>query len=223
MRVDLVIWDAKYYRERDSERTPSSPVKRMITDLALLGESYGVLLFAFFSGTPDIAAISDDQEAAAQQLTPKIGADQTLTPQTVTIRQLRPSLNADQMSLEGRLRVLLNDAHTRLAQPRILACHGIFLDTLSVGKRVGMVDRYGVKIGNDANEPADELLICPKPHIGDWHVDLVSRTRHCCKDAQLCHILGQPQARPPVRPPRSANDLLRELHAPTTRCWKTRR
>src|SRR5262249_8317613 len=69
-----VVWDAKYYRERESERTPASPVKRMIADLALLGESYGVLLFAFLSGTSG---------TAPQRLAPSIGADQTLTPQEV--------------------------------------------------------------------------------------------------------------------------------------------
>jgi hypothetical protein len=45
-----VVWDAKYYRERDSDDAPSSPIKRMIADLSLLGETYGVLLFAYLRG-----------------------------------------------------------------------------------------------------------------------------------------------------------------------------
>jgi hypothetical protein len=201
-----VVWDAKYYRERESERTPSSPVKRMIADLALLGESYGTLLFAFLSGARDPESTTAS-ELAPQCLTPMIGVDQTLMPQEVAMRQLRPVLDSDQEGLDMRLRELLDDAHARLAPPRVPACHGIFLDALSVGERAGIVDRYGVAIGTDA----DELLICPKPHIGAWRADLVSRSRHCCQDARLCHIVGQPLARPPVRPPRSAEELLREL------------
>jgi hypothetical protein len=59
--------------------------------------------------------------------------------------------------------------------------------------------------------PADDLLLCPKPHIGPWRVDLVSRSRHCCQDATRCHIVGQATAQKPVRPPRTAEDLLKEL------------
>jgi len=199
-----VVWDAKYYRERESERTPSSPIKRMIADLALLGEPYGVLLFAFLSGATTNTDIAD---LMPQRLAPTIGQEQTLTPQEIGVRQLRPVLDADLASLDTLLRGLLNDAHARLAPTRAPACHGIFLDALSVGEPVGIVDRYGAAI----NAAADELLICPKPHIGAWRVDLVSRTRHCCQDARLCHIVGQPLARPPVRPPRSAAELLREL------------
>ncbi|MBP1468951.1 hypothetical protein EYB53_024800, partial [Candidatus Chloroploca sp. M-50] len=33
-----VVWDAKYYRERERAAAPSSPIKRMIADLTLLGE-----------------------------------------------------------------------------------------------------------------------------------------------------------------------------------------
>lgn len=193
-----VIWDAKYYRERESERTPSSPVKRMIADLTLLGESYGVLLFAFLSGASGGAPL---------RLAPTIGADQTLAPQEVAARQLQPALDGAAEMVRDLLCPLLDDAHARLAAPRVPACHGIFLDTFSVDERVTLVDRYGASTGTDA----DELLICPKPHIGAWRVDLVSRARHCCQDARLCHIVGQPLARPPVRPPRSAEELLREL------------
>ncbi|HMO58869.1 MAG TPA: hypothetical protein PKC19_16050, partial [Roseiflexaceae bacterium] len=56
-----------------------------------------------------------------------------------------------------------------------------------------------------------ELLICPKPHIGPWRVDLVSRAVHCCADAALCHIAGRPGAQKPVRPPRDIDTLLREI------------
>jgi hypothetical protein len=78
---------------------------------------------------------------------------------------------------------------------------------LSAEGRAHLVDRYGAAIGAEPGE----LLICPKPHIGPWRADLVSRSLHCCQDARLCHIIGQPGARPPVRPPRNAEELLKEL------------
>jgi len=103
--------------------------------------------------------------------------------------------------------MVLDDAHRRLRAPQMPRCHGIFLDALSAAERDGGVDRYGEALEG----PAEELLVCPKPHIGAWRVDLVSRERHCCQDARLCHIVGRPDARKPVRPPRSAEELLREL------------
>jgi hypothetical protein len=42
-------------------------------------------------------------------------------------------------------------------------------------------------------------------------VDVVSRERHCCQDAWLCHIIGQAGAQKPLRPPRTAEELLTEL------------
>jgi hypothetical protein len=57
----------------------------------------------------------------------------------------------------------------------------------------------------------DDLLVCPKPHIGPWRVDLVSRAEHCCRDGRLCHIISQPGAAPPVKPPRTPRELLKEL------------
>lgn len=47
-------------------------------------------------------------------------------------------------------------------------CEGIFLDALSASERPGISDRQGHPIGG----PSDDLLICPKPHIGPWRIDL---------------------------------------------------
>lgn len=84
---------------------------------------------------------------------------------------------------------------------------GIFLDALSAAERTAISDRWGRALDN----PRDELLICPKPHIGPWRVNIVSRARHCCQDGQLCHIIGMPGAQKPVRPPRDIESLLREI------------
>ncbi|NJM05236.1 hypothetical protein HC891_01870 [Candidatus Gracilibacteria bacterium] len=90
---------------------------------------------------------------------------------------------------------------------RVPRCHGIFLDALSAADATPLADRWAQSLNDDASN----LLICPKPHIGPWRIDLVSRRTHCCNDARLCHIINQPDAQKPVRPPRDINDLLNEL------------
>ncbi|NJP06566.1 MAG: hypothetical protein HC837_13520 [Chloroflexaceae bacterium] len=196
-----IIWDAKYYREREQEGAPSPPVKRMLADMHLLGEPYGVLLFALLGGATDSAA--PHGHVADYHLTPIPGYDQTSIPdQHIAIRQLLPDAH-----VRDTLTDLLTNAHTRLQQPRIPACHGVFLDSLSAAQRVTFHDRAGQPL----TSPHEELLLCPKPHIGPWRVDLVSRDQHCCQDPHLCHIVGRSGSHKPQRPPRNAEELLREL------------
>ncbi|WP_129672687.1 hypothetical protein [Candidatus Chloroploca sp. Khr17] len=194
-----VVWDAKYYREREERAAaPSSPIKRMIADLALLGEHHGTLLFAFLTGEGAATPGS-----GGYHLSPA-DRDQTIVPdQQVRIQPLCPA--ADLHGLRALLSALLDDAHRRLREPRLPRCQGVFLDALSLAERGALVGRQG-----DTLAP-DDLLVCPKPHIGNWRLDLVSREHHCCRDGRLCHIIGQPGAAPPVRPPRTSRDLLKEL------------
>jgi hypothetical protein len=195
-----VVWDAKYYRERDQAGAPALPIKRMVADLNLLGESRGVLLFAFLKGKHG--------DHTSYSLAPDPRRDQTLLPgQAVIVRSLCPALPSADSAVHVTLVGLLDDAHRQLAQPRLPRCSGIFLDTLSAVERVAITGRDGTTLGNDFGE----ILVCPKPHIGPWRVDLVSRTQHCCKEGRVCHIIGQAGARKPVRPPRTAEDLLKEL------------
>lgn len=242
-----VIWDAKYYREQESPNAPAMPIKRMLADLTLLGESLGVLLFAFLTpGMPESPPMNaDDHDSnrppmnAAQpqmpadptrthetisenqsdprhqrplhqsyQITPDPQRNQPLMPdQTVTMQPLCPAWEQHTGAVQRVLQALLEMAHARLQQPRRPVCRGVFLDTLSVTDQPGLTDRAGRPL----DVPADDLLLCPKPHIGPWRVDLVSRSRHCCQDATRCHIIGQATAQKPVRPPRTAEDLLKEL------------
>jgi hypothetical protein len=195
-----VVWDAKYYRERESAAAPSSPVKRMIADLTLLGEDDGTLLFAFLAGPT-----KGSQQAAplSYRLAPA-DRDQPLVPnQRVTVQALCPS--DEPADLHAALADLLDVAHSRLSQPRTPRCQGVFLDALSLAEQHQLAGRDGVALAGDA------ILACPKPHIGPWRVDLVSREAHCCRDGRLCHIIGQAGAAPPVRPPRTAKELLVEL------------
>ena len=191
-----VIWDAKYYRERDRNSAPSGPIKRMLADLALTGETRGSLLFAFLQADEsDDAASADGAGVLVQRLRPLGDAAQSLDP---TIRIDVVALCPDQPSEETQrvLAHLLDQVHADLRKPVVLACHGVFLDTLSAEGRL-LVNRWGKAIESTAND----LLICPKPHIGPWHVDIVSREQHCCQDGRLCHIVGRADARKPIRPP----------------------
>ncbi len=101
---------------------------------------------------------------------------------------------------------LLNQAHLQLAMPIVLRCVGVFLDQTSAASQAGLVDRYGRNLSD-----LSELLLCPKPHIGPWRVDLVDRSLHCCKDRMLCQIVGRPGATVPLRPPRTPEQFLTEL------------
>lgn len=198
-REGAVIWDAKYYRQRASDRTPSPPIKRMISDLALVGERYGVLLFAFRNEA------QADSDSSIQHIAPA-PHNQVTPPQEIAIRQVRPALERGERTLHQLFGELLNDAHDRLKQPAVLACHGVFLDAASIGTKA-LATSAGTPIASQTND----ILVCPKPHIGPWRIDIVSRSEHCCNDPRFCHIAGQPGASPPVRPPRTAEELLQEL------------
>lgn len=195
-----VVWDAKYYRERDTADAPAPPIKRMVADLTLIGETHGTLLFAFLKGQSSLEP--------GYHLQPAAPRDQTLLPtQVISIQQLRPGLPGITSSVRDHLVALIAGAHEQLGSPRIPACYGVFLDALSAQDSGALTDRWGATLESTAGD----LLLCPKPHIGPWRVDLVSRSRHCCSDARLCHIVGQPTARIPLRPPRSAEELIQEL------------
>jgi hypothetical protein len=187
-----VIWDAKYYRERESTSAPASPIKRMIADLNLLGEPYGILLFAFLK--------EPEHEQANYALSPNMLHSETLIPQqSIVIRQLRPALPESGSNVHGILELLLNDAHQRLRRPADIRCHGVFLDALTVNAHGALASAAALRYRNGsaliaADTPAetalDTLLLCPKPHIGPWRIDVVSLERDCCQNAQRCHILG---------------------------------
>ena len=198
-RESGVVWDAKYYREREEHTSaPSSPVKRMLADLTLLGEQYGTLLFAFFAGENATTQVSDSYHLSPAD------RDQTIVPdQQVTVQALCPDTTIQR--LRTTFIGLIDAAHGRLREPRIPRCQGVFLDSLSLAERGALIGRQGETL-----VPHD-LLVCPKRHIGHWRVDLVSRTEHCCRDGRLCHIIGQPGAAPPVRPARTPREFLHEI------------
>ena len=201
-----VIWrepgyvlDAKYYRPKDDNpKAPSEPIKRMIADLQLMGERHGALLFAFHGDTPgDNGAGSVWHTTLA--LEPRRA--QFVQPDVrVELWRTQPSIADDQHELHDRLRTILDHVHVQV-KPIEIRCHGVFLDTLSANAQGalsstrGLVDRQG--------EPwpsaLDDVVICPKPHIAPWRIDLVSVVRDCCQNGTLCHIMRQPNAVKPRR------------------------
>lgn len=208
---DRLIWhepgyilDAKYYLPHDSDAMYSEARKRMLADLQLLGERHGALLFAYSHSeqTPD------DAEQRPHQLG-------RLHAKTDTGFNLSQHIQIDGWQIPPHsaangaayLRTVLDRVHAQLATSIPIACHGVFLDQLSVNDQL----LQHPEMKELLNGPSNDILICPKPHIGPNHIDIVNRSLHCCADARLCHIIHQPNASKPVKPPRNAEDLLQEL------------
>ena len=204
-----VIWDAKYYRPFDDKKVPSGPIKRMIADMALLGEENGTLLFAFLTQDAELSEVPEDSEAPSPIYTiaPDRRFAQTVMPmQAVLLRQLQPQSASGPSAVRSTLHELLESTHSRLAQPREIACHAIFLDSLSAVNQPTLLAGYGI-----AATDLDEAVLCPKPHIGAWRIDLVNRRKQCCEDGAVCQIIGLANKRKPIRPLRTVEDLLSEL------------
>jgi hypothetical protein len=226
---DTLIWrepgyvlDAKYYRPRPSRKAPGDPVKRMLADLHLTGERHGALLFAFQGGPeaqqsdeeadettdePDVATLPQ-AHAPLYEVAPNATGAQTTVPDVrVGVWRVQPTIEGGPQAAQAVLRALLDHVHQTLSERVEVRCRGVFLDSLSVADAADLRDRAGQTL----TSAPEDLLLCPKPHVGPWRVDLVSRTQHCCQDGRLCHIVGQPDSRKPVRPPRTAEELLHEL------------
>ncbi|GAB4215148.1 MAG: hypothetical protein OHK0022_54700 [Roseiflexaceae bacterium] len=189
------LLDAKYYRPKaaGSEKKPSEPVKRMIADLQLTDERYGALLFAFHGHSPATGANTiRPNPKRAHSVAPDVRVDQW---------QIRPAPQAGSSEIRARLTAVLERVHAALGQPVAPRCRGVFLDTLGVDAHGRLASAAGLAGRDGAPLPGDlsDLLVCPKPHIGPWRVDLVSLSRDCCQNAAVCHIKHQPGAQPPRR------------------------
>ena len=199
------VLDAKYYRPSDSSKAPSSPIKRMIADLELTGEQHGKLLFAFHGpATDDSTDAADDTTEPATPLAGRIQphpdrAQRVAPDLRITIKQILPGFVAEGTH-DTLVTELLEAAHVALRPHIPIRCHAIFLDSLTATAHGTLADAASLQQRNghklSAPPPGetalDDLVVCPKPHIGPWRVDLVSRTHDCCQNAALCHILSVP-------------------------------
>ncbi len=197
-----VIWrepgyllDAKYYRPHDDDpKAPTGPIKRMIADLHLTGEQYGALLFGFHGATP-----GTDQ---AESVVPDFRKAQLVDPDLeIVLQHIRPQGAGDSAELDRVLSAVLNMIHTRLQRRVPVRCHGVFLETLTANGHGSLAEAAGLfaRNGNAHEGELSDLVVCPKPHIAPWRVDIVSLAQDCCTNPILCHIKGQPGVRRPQR------------------------
>lgn len=196
-RESGMVWRGIYNLRQYA--TANIPFQQIIADLSLLGESYGMLLYA--SGSSNVLPFT---------LSPA-EHHPTAAPQRVESKSLSPRSDADMNAFHEELVSLLDSIHEQLCEPPELTCQGVFLDTASLdeAKNLLLFDRGGNLLSD--KEQLKNLLICPKPHIGPWRVDVVNREQHCCKDGAICHMVGYPDVQPPIRPPRTVEQLLEEL------------
>lgn len=210
------VLDAKYYRPQSAARTPGEPVKRMLADMLLSGERDGALLFAFQSAAQEEAEPDNGDELllaqASQTITSPHQPLYTVTPDAVGIQTAQPDMQVEvwriQPALEEHaqrvqecLQHLLEHAHQRLKNRVDIRCRGVFLDSLSATAHGDMAAASDLlqRDGTAIQESIEDLLFCPKPHIGAWRVDLVRLQHDCCINPHLCHIMQQADAHQPQR------------------------
>jgi hypothetical protein len=98
------------------------------------------------------------------------------------------------------LRALLNHVHQTLSERVEVRCRGVFLDSLGATAHGALAAARDLVL-RDGTIAADldDLLLCPKPHVGPWRVDLVSLQDDCCANPHRCHILHQEGTKKPQR------------------------
>ncbi len=199
------VLDAKYYRPiSDDPKNPAGPIKRMIADLQLTGQRYGALLFGFHGQQP--------ADEAHRLIAPRQQQAQYIQPDTQIVPlQIAPILEQD--ALHRHLERLLAQVDRALAERVPVRCHALAFEPLLANAH-GLLE-HTAGLATRTGDPTDlpDLLLCPKPHIAPWRVDLVSRSRDCCTNSQVCHIIGQPGIRPP-QPLDTLNDITSALRPP---------
>jgi len=187
-RAHQVVLVAHWLPPDQSHRGGLAAAKRLLADLLLSDRRHGVIVHALPAGTTD---------AAYHRIAPAAdGLAHHAAPPPLDVWCVPPSSPEHATS---RIATILEAAFRRL-ETEPPACHGIFLDQLSVAERGAAAGLHG-----------EDLVLCPKPHLGPGRLAVVSRSLHCCRDATRCHIAGRPDARPPLRPPRSIHDLQAEV------------
>lgn len=232
---DTLIWrepgyvlDAKYYRPRPSSKAPGDPVKRMIADLHLTGERHGALLFAFQDGPnpqqsdeeadehtdePDVDILPQAHHSL-YEITPTPTGKQTTTPDMrVGVWRVQPTIDGSGQQTQHILRSLLDHIHQTLTDREEVRCRGVFLDSLGATAHGALAAAHNLvqRDGAAITETLDDLLLCPKPHVGPWRVDLVNLHHDCCTNPHLCHIVQQEEARKPQRL-MTLNDVTAAIH-----------
>jgi hypothetical protein len=219
---DTLIWrepgyvlDAKYYRPRPSTQAPGETVKRMIADLHLTGERHGALLFAFqeraaaqepdekadeTTNEPDVDTMTQTHEPL-YEVVPNATGQQTTTPDLrVGVWRVQPTIESGGQQAQQVLWSLLDHIHQTLTKREEVRCRGMFLDSLGATAHGALAAARDLMLRDGAiADDLDDLLLCPKPHVGPWRVDLVSLQHDCCANPHRCHIKHQKRVRKPQR------------------------
>jgi hypothetical protein len=168
-REPPVVLDAKYYLEGSDPTRTHGPIKKLLGDMALLDTTTGVLFF------PQLPEPEPGQQTT--RIIRRDGQRYAATTQTqqVHLYHLDPSLPFQ--LIQQRLSAILNMATQHLPERPAPTCHGFWpdIDTLNASQ----------------NTPAEQTLLCPKPHIGPGIIDLVHVEHDCLKNPRLCHVIGQ--------------------------------
>ncbi|MBC8077187.1 MAG: hypothetical protein H7Y32_14010, partial [Chloroflexales bacterium] len=156
-------------------------------------------IFAFHGAAPDAVPAG---EGAGGVVAPIGSSAQYIQPDLrVAIWRTQPEIEGDAPALAQRLADILDRVHAALTAHVAVRCHGVFLDALSANAHGALASVNGLlrRDGTALADDLEDLLVCPKPHIAPWRVDLVSHTRDCCANATLCHIKHRPHAGKPQR------------------------
>jgi hypothetical protein len=199
------VLDAKYYRPKASDKAPAHPVKRMIADLQLMSEKNGALLFAFQKKQTGAEYQVKGDQYSEPDITLNSGKRYSVKPPFAKAQYIQPDVNVEiwcfqpgassEAALQQALTDLLDNVHQALKTRVEVKCHGVMLDSLTATAHGAMANiaplyRRDGKLWSD-NTNLDNLVLCPKPHIAAWRIDLVHLDTDCCQKAELCHVIGK--------------------------------
>lgn len=175
-REPPVVLDAKYYLEGNDPARTHSPIKKLLGDMALLDTTTGALFF------PRLPEPEQEQQVTRTIQRSKQRYTETTQSQHIHLYHLDPSMPLQ--AIQQRLQAILDMATQHLRERPAPACHGFWPDTDTLNA--------------NQSKPAEQTLLCPKPHVGAGVFDLVNVEHDCLKNPRLCHVIGQSIVPPTV-------------------------
>ncbi len=163
-----VLLDAKCYTSPGANQVAGA-IKRMLADLQLADSVKGMLLL------PDLPQGS---RWLFPQTARYLGS---VDPSAeVQLHSLNPMVS--RATLHERMGAILDQVAEWLPERPAITCHGVVQDADSINAG-GIAPRR-------CPQSDTVMALCPKPHISERRVDMVSTTHDCLKNPHICHILG---------------------------------
>jgi hypothetical protein len=197
------------------QTTRNDNYNEIVVSEGSLVEENNVISASNDTGTDSNNIDLEEQEGVLYSLKPTYASAQYIQPDLeVAIWRFRPelALETTESKFEQQLVKLFESIHQKLrGQVEEITCRGVFLDSLTTNAHGQLAElahlvrsqRYEeitTKANTDNTDKLENLLLCPKPHIAPWRVDIVSAERDCCKNPILCHIAGlTPKPQIPLR------------------------